>query len=211
MAPNQAFELGFNTSYTQGWGKLGGRLDVEDVAGAGINLGLGLSYRFSPQLSVGLTAAYQAFSEGDRSASSGSQGMTVGLEASYHFMPFQEMDPVISLGTGYRLLWVDADDPIGGSHHKHHGGNDNGHEVLVHGFQIAKLSAGLDFRVSKEFAIGPMIGADLNYFVWANPAGDRGNVELENTGLSTFIYAGLQGRFDIGSKDVAETPRMSSY
>lgn len=190
-APQNALEIGVNTAYTQGFGDIARGSRIGSTADAGLGLGLNLEYRATPHFSIGAAGQYQAFTPDDRLRDDTNiMGATAGLQATVHFLPFQRVDPMISLGTGYRLLW---ERPPGA-----------GNDVLTHGFQLAKLNAGLDIRVSDSVAVGPMIGADLNMFVWRNPEGAAGNDQIDDLGVSTFVYAGVQGRFDVGGQRVAQ-------
>jgi hypothetical protein len=63
---------------------------------------------------------------------------------------------------------------------------------------LAKLEIGADLRTDQDIAIGPTIGVDLSEYVWRNPAGDVGDQEIADKRVVPFVYAGLQGRFDLG-------------
>lgn len=196
-APRNAFEIGVNTGYTQGFGNISNGTSVGNVAGAGLGVGLDLGYRATPQFSIGLAGQYQEFNP-DNELKSGTnvRGLTGTLQATVHFSPFERVDPFLTLGTGYRMLWEVPP-----------GSNNN---TLTHGFQLAKANVGLDFRVNDSIALGPMIGADLNMFVWTNPEGPRGNQQIDDVGLNTYIYAGLAGRFDIGGQREARIREIGS-
>jgi outer membrane protein OmpA-like peptidoglycan-associated protein len=164
--------------------------------GTGIGLGVELGYRLSPHWSVGAGGQYHESNADDRLGSGARvRGGTAGLLGTYHFTPYERIDPYLTLGTGYRFLWQL---PPGGQNNE-----------LTHGIEIAKAQLGADLRVSKNVAIGPMVGADVNVFMWNNPEGNRGNVALGERRLSTFGYAGLQGRFDIGGAREGATERVS--
>ncbi|HSN97780.1 MAG TPA: hypothetical protein VLS89_05760 [Candidatus Nanopelagicales bacterium] len=196
-APANALEIGVNTGYTQGFGDIAQGQNIGNTADAGLGAGLTLAYRASPYFSIGANAQYQAFNADQTLADDTSiMGMTVGPQATFHFAPYQRVDPHISLGTGYRMLWQSPEGP-----------NNN---VLIHGFQLAKLNAGLDIRVNDSVALGPMIGADVNMFVWRNPEGARGNQRIDDLGVNTFVYAGLQGRFDVGGQRVTRVTAVGS-
>jgi hypothetical protein len=77
--------------------------------------------------------------------------------------------------------------------------------VLHHGLQLARAQVGLDVRVSRDVAIGPMIGGDIDLFIWRNPEGAAGNAAIPDKELSTFVFAGVQGRFDVGGTRVERT------
>lgn len=191
QAPKEAFEIDVNTGYTRGFGAIhagpGGA--VSDVAGGGLGLGLGLGYRVLPELSLGVTGQFQGLSASrEQPLGTMVRGASAGVEAKLHFQPFQRIDPWLGLGAGYRLLWTA---PRG-----------VGNNTLDHGLQLARAQVGLDIRVSRDVAIGPMIGGDVDLFLFRNPEGPIGNTVIPNKELSTFVFAGLQGRFDVGGKRV---------
>lgn len=195
-APQNALEIGVSTAYTQGFGDLAQGNRIGRTADAGLGLGLNLEYRATPHFSIGASGQYQMFNPDNRLGDNTRvMGTTAGLQATFHFLPYQRVDPHLTLGTGYRLLWTQ---PPG-----------RGNDVLTHGFQLAKVNAGLDIRVSDSVAVGPMIGADLNMFVWRNPEGAAGNEQIDDLGVSTFIYGGVQGRFDVGGQRVAQVRAVS--
>ena len=98
-----------------------------------------------------------------------------------HASPYARVDPWIRLGTGYRLLW---------DVHPIEAANTT---PLYHGFDALTGKLGVDLRVARDVAIAPVIGADLQTFVWQN------STALQTAQLATFVYGGLQGRFDAGA------------
>ncbi len=178
-APKNAFELSVSTGYTQGSGMLQGGVGMPSVATPGFAVGLGAGYRIDPRWAVGVSGQYDELTA---ERANGARGFTTGVSATYHFSPYVRTDPWIQAGTGYRLLWETHNAPIP--------------TLLTHGFQLAKVSAGVDIRLSNEVAIAPTIGADLNVFVWQ----DAGNtVAIADPRASMFFFAGVQGRFDVGA------------
>jgi hypothetical protein len=190
-APRNALEIGVNTGYTQGFGDIASGESVGRTADAGLGVGLNLAYRASPGFSIGAVGQFQEFNPDDRlGTNTNVRGVAAGLDATFHFAPYERVDPFLSLGSGYRLLWSMPGGPA--------------NDVLTHGFQLARLNLGLDVRVSKDIAIGPMAGADLNMFVWRNAEGPAGNAEIGDRRVNTFVYGGLQGRFDVGGTREAQ-------
>lgn len=51
---------------------------------------------------------------------------------------------------------------------------------------------GLDVRVDRQLALAPMLGADVGMFFWNREGA------LTDPRVNTFIYAGIQGRIDLG-------------
>lgn len=186
-APRNALEIGVNTGYTQGFGNVASGESVGSTADAGLGVGLNLAYRASPGFSIGAVGQYQEFTPDDALGSDANvRGLAAGVDATFHFAPYERVDPFLSLGSGYRLLWTAPSGP------------DN--NVLTHGFELARVNLGLDVRISQDIAVGPMIGADLNMFVWRNPEGSPGDEQIDDRRLHTFIYGGVQGRFDVGGR-----------
>jgi hypothetical protein len=175
--PTDAFELKLSAGYTQGLGRLAPNVSVGDISGAGIGLGLDIDYRIVARLSAGVAVQYQEFTTGQNEAA---RGMTLDLGATYHFTPERGGDPWIRLGAGYRLLW-DVE---------HHG--TSGPTNLFHGIDLSVLRVGYDVRASRDLSLAPMIGADLQAFLWENAT------PLRAVAFATFLYAGLQVRFESG-------------
>jgi hypothetical protein len=183
-APKQAFELAVGGTYTQGLSSPAGGMGTTDLTKAGAAVELQAGYRLMPELSLSLSGEYNEFNQGDRlSSSAGTRGMVAGANATYHLLPYDRIDPWVRAGVGYRMLWVvgDATTP----------------DTLWHGFQFVKLNVGVDLRTTEDLALGPMVGVDVNEFVWKNPTGSVGDQEISDKRVVPFVYAGLQGRFDL--------------
>jgi hypothetical protein len=190
-APTQAFELKLGTGYTQGFGMIAPNVGIPSVAGAGIGANVDLDYRMTPHTSFGVAGQYQQFTAENNAASRGAMG-NIGF--TFHGAPMQRADPWLRLAAGYRLLW--SVNPVNG-----------GPTVLVHGFELAALNLGYDVRLSEGVAIAPMIGADLNLFVWERADGITRALSTAQVG--TFVFAGLQGRFDAGSSTASSATASS--
>lgn len=192
-APAHALEMTLGTGYTQGFGQIqkGSANNINDVANAGIGVDLGVGYRISPNVGVGVDAQYQEFSVAQSGpGTTAARGMTAGVDMTYHFAPYSRYAPWVRVGTGYRMLWSVS----------------NGPTQMYHGFDFLRLATGFDLRLTSDVAMGPMIGADLNAFLWRSGAGS-GNSALSDPRVNTFVYAGVQGRFDIGGTRTS-SPKM---
>jgi hypothetical protein len=173
------------TGYTQGFGMITPNVGIPSVAGAGIGVNGDIAYRINPHASIGVAGQYQEFTSENNSASRGFAG---NLGITYHGTPLLRGDPWVRFGAGYRMLWsVNPVGPLGVS----------GPTVLVHGFELAALNIGYDVRLSEGVAIAPMIGADLTMFLWQDTSA-FGNHALSSAELGTFVFAGIQGRFNAG-------------
>lgn len=193
-APKEAFELNVDTGYSRGFGGVdaGPRGAMSSVARGGIGVGFGLGYRATPELSVAGTLQYQELSPAtEQPQGTRVRGAGVGVEGRLHLRPYDRVDPWLGLGGGYRLLWIAPEGPS--------------NNVLTHGLELARAKVGLDIRVSRDVALGPVIGGDVNLFIWRNPEGPIGNTVIPDKKMSTFVFAGVQGRFDLGGKRVERT------
>jgi peptidoglycan-associated lipoprotein len=183
-APSRVLELKAGTGYTQGFGDLAPGRSLPDVAGPGVG--------FNPRWSFGLEGQYQSLSNEQNSEV---RGVATTIGGTYHFEPVLRGDPWLRLGTGFRWVW--EYDPTGAP----------GTNVVRYGLEAVSLKLGYDLRLSENAAIGPVIGGDFDPFL-----GEAGSTE-SNHALSTaevgvFVYAGIQGRFDLGGEreEVAALP-----
>jgi len=188
VAPVQnALELGVATGYTQGFGKLGGGMNnLEDVASAGGALEIDAAYRIIPNLSVGLYGTFSQSANGDRIPNSTDVfGASAGVQAAWHFRPATSIDPFVNLGTGWRGLWLNP---------------SSGKTTSLQGFELARLQLGVDYRVSEDVAIAPVIGGSLNMFVSEDSPMTQDYTEIQTKKVNFTGFAGLAGRFDLGGK-----------
>jgi outer membrane protein W len=182
-APSNAFEIQVNTGYAQGFGPAvpaRGTTPGVVLDRAGMGAGLGLAYRATPNSSVGLAGSYTMQ---DTARGAQLRGATASVDATYHASPYQRLDPYLSIGTGYRMAW---DSP-----------NANVAASLTHGFELARAAVGVDVRINKDIAIAPMIGGDVNMFLWRNAPG-QSTQRIQNPKINAFLFAGVSGRFDLG-------------
>jgi hypothetical protein len=67
----------------------------------------------------------------------------------------------------------------------------------MHGWEIARLQVGVDYRLNRSIAVSPVLGADLTtFFTQATPASSS-FTNISSPSVDAFVFAGLQGRFDI--------------
>jgi len=182
-AADNAFEITLGAGYAQGFGDIGaGQRNLTDQSSAGGELQLGLGYRINPNWMVGAYGSGSIHATGDLTSGAHIYTATAGVQANYHFLPSNEWDPWIGLGTGWRALWI--------NHAA--GGTDS-----RHGLDIARLTAGVDYRVSSQFAVSPYVGVGLSTFLTQELAGEQGFSNVHSPDANVWISAGIQGRFDI--------------
>ncbi|KYF67373.1 hypothetical protein BE11_12630 [Sorangium cellulosum] len=197
-APANALEVGLNLGYAQGFGDIGSERRLRDVSGPGASVGVKLVYRAVPGVGLGLTSSYEQYmAPGAERRGSDVRGMTLGGEASFHLAPFERVDPVISLGSGYRALWTGAAAPGARG------------DTVTHGIELGRLQAVIDVRMSESVALGPSVGGGLNLFLWENTGGSMRGREVPGRRLNSFVFAGLEGRFDLGGQRVREVVQVA--
>ena len=182
VAPTNALEIVVGTGYTQGFGALQPGVGMGNVAGPGLGVDLGVGYRIDPHWAVGLVGQYQEF-DAQRAASA--RGLTPGIAASYHIRPYTRLDPWVQLGVGYRFFWENQE--------------ATGTNLLTHGLELAKLTIGADFRVDKDVALAPFIGADVGLPL-AQSTNNGSSVSITSPEANVYLFAGLQARFDITTR-----------
>ena len=197
-APSDALELKVGTGYTQGFGNAAPGRGMTDVAGAGVGFSADIDYRINPRWSVGVMSQYQQFTS---ELNSSSYGLAFNLGATYHFAPILRGDPWLRLATGYRFLWENNVQAL-----TNNGANliTSNVTVLRHGLEIANLQLGYDIRISEATAIAPVVGADVSLFLWEDPSVGS-NMALSPAQAAASIYAGVQGRFDVGGSTASST------
>jgi len=182
-APTNAFELQLSTGYTQGFGHIVPDTAINNVAGAGWGFTGDVAYRFNPYASLDLEGQYQVFVAENANSS---QGVDVNVGATFHGMPNRRADPWLRVATGWRWIWQGSTTaPIGANVPPFTSASYTGWDVV-------NLRIGLDIRTSDNISWAPVVGADLQSFFW------EGTATLPRGQFGTFVYAGVQGRFDIG-------------
>jgi len=197
LAPaTHAVELTVGTGYAQAFGRIGANQpSFSDVSSAGGAVNVSVGYRLIPQLTIGGYGEGSMFSRGDGSDSSTNlYSAAAGAKADWHFLPGgHELDPWVSLGTGWRGYWASADAGT----------------TALHGWTIAKRQVGIDYRLAQAVAISPVIGADLTTFFTQSTPTSNGFRNIESPDANLFLFAGVQGRFDIptGPRDAQVASR----
>jgi hypothetical protein len=191
-AAKDAIELTIGTGYAQGFGDVASnhaRLGDLSTAGGAVQLGVG--YRILPRLTLGVYGTGAMFGRGDQVGSSANlYSATAGVQADWHFVPKgSEWDPWVSLGTGWRGYWINQDQGT----------------TSLHGWEIAKLQVGVDYRISPAVAISPVIGADVSTFFTESTPQAGGFSNLQSPTANTFVFGGVMGRFDIPTRSEGST------
>jgi hypothetical protein len=177
--PARAFELTVATGYAQGFGTLEPGVGVPRVAKGGIGIDASAGFRIDPHYAVSLGGQYQ---ELDAQRDDSVRAFALDLALQCHVSPSTRVDPWLEIGSGYRVLWLE---PFSGA------------TTVLEGPQLLRARVGLDLRVSPSVALAPVIGADATMFVFRD---ERSLDAIARPTVSTFVFAGLQGRVDIGGQ-----------
>ena len=180
----KALELTIAMGYTQGFGKVASSqpsLTELGTAGGGVQGGIG--YRILPQLTLGTYGSFGTFGRADQADPTGHlYTSAAGIQADWHFLPAgHPLDPWVSLGSGWRGYWMTGDKGT----------------TAMHGMDLAKLQVGVDYRVDKQISISPVVGVDLSTFFTQSTPETHAYQNISNPNVNTFLFAGVQGRFDI--------------
>jgi outer membrane protein W len=192
-AANNALEITLGAGYAQGFGDIGaGQRSLTDQTSAGGEITLGVGYRVNPNVMIGLYGSGAKY--GTRALTSGADiwTATAGAQANYHFQPDDQWDPWIGLGSGWRGQWISS----------------TGTETR-HGWDIARLTAGVDYRVSSEFAVSPYIGAGVTTFLSQERVGEQSFSNINSPNANIWLFGGIQGRFDLFGSG-SPSPRLAS-
>jgi hypothetical protein len=193
LAPKNALELTLGNGFSQGFGSPDARTrTLGELTRGGMSTQLGIALRVSPFWAFG------TYGEGARYfAAAGMPDGTVGygaafgVQATWFAAPYSQINPWIGLGTGWRGYWVDL---------------PKGHESL-HGYDLVRLRLGADYRLGPSTSFGPMLGATLTLFGTHRDAETNDVRSTKDPELTAFLFAGFQGRFEIGGQRVRETGR----
>lgn len=190
-APAEALEVTLGTGYTQPFGLLRSGVGMPSVAGAGIAIDLGLGYRIGPRWGLSIGGQYQELTPAEQLDAT--RGFATTIAVQYHLAPHLRADPWVELGVGYRGFWTLPQGAFP--------------SAFNHGPQAVRARVGLDVRVSDDIALSPVVGADLTAFLWEDTGDNRA---VPDPAVSTFVFAGVQARFDTGATHIGKTTTTSA-
>jgi hypothetical protein len=202
VAPDRAFELNVAAGYNQAWGDLTdsastvgqtfGR-EIQDVAGAGLALELDLGFRSTPRFGAGLYGTLAFFSNQTDIGGTQVRSLSAGVQGTWFTLPFRAFSPWLTLGSGYRGFWIIPD--VGGNTRRE-------------GWEAVRLQLGTDFRLTKEAAISPYVGGDLNV-MFSESLPDGSSRSLSGPPVFFTFTAGILARFDAGGTFAASNGRLA--
>jgi hypothetical protein len=184
-AISNALEIAIGGGYMRSAGDIGrGTAAVDELTEDGGGAELSIGYRMTPNLALAVYGTLSGYDVGTKAQPSTDLaiGATLGVKADWHFRPHMTIDPWVSIGAGWRGLWL---------------GNDNETERALHGIELTRVQVGVDYRISPTFALAPYMGASAAMFIAEDTMATNGYEEISNNELNWSFTAGLLGRFDI--------------
>ena len=186
-AAKHAFEVSVGAGYAQGAGDTGGDMAaLDELTGPGGAIEVGLGYRVIPNLTLGAYGTLSTFDNGDAlDNDTNAIGASAGVQAAWHFRPDRSVDPWIRLGTGWKGLWLDP---------------ERGKTTSLQGLELAQFQVGVDYRITPEIAISPVVGGSLGMFVSQDTPMTDDYTEIADKQVNFTGFAGIAGTFDFGAK-----------
>jgi hypothetical protein len=116
-------------------------------------------------------------------------GVRFGIQAQYHFIPDGKWNPWVGYGIGLELLTASGSK------------NDDKLHAGLFGVEYAHFMAGVDYRVSEVFGIGPFADFALGQYgstsleATRNGVTKKSNGDLANPSLHEWLTIGLKVTF----------------
>lgn len=179
-----SLELAVGGGYTQGAGGAGVIGSIQDVAGPGGTIELQLGYRMTSRLVAGAYGNVARFRHGD-AIGDGSRawGASAGVQAAWHSSDSRAVDPWVSVGAGWRGLWIER---------------PGMQRTSMQGIELLRIQLGIDYRVTPHLAVAPVIAASLSTFLVENAVMADDFTPILDKRLNLYGFAGCIGRFDLG-------------
>ena len=179
-----AVELGFGASYLHANGALTGASStaVDTLGHEGVGLDLSAGLRLTPRWTVGAYGALGRFAADGGTGGASSWATALGVQGQFHFAPSDRIDPWAGLGAGWTASFVSQS-----------AGTD-----VRHGFDLARLQLGVDWRVNSRLAVTPVVGATMSTLLTESLASGGGFHSVAETRVRAVVFGGVQGRFDLG-------------
>jgi hypothetical protein len=187
VAPASGIEVAIGTGYAQGTGKISKEMaNVQDLSGPGGAAQLDVGYRLLPPLTLGAYGTFGMYNDGSTLPNTTEvYGATAGVAAAWHFRPARSVDPWVRLGTGWKGMWLN---PQGAK------------ATSLQGFEFARLQLGVDYRITPQVAVAPVVGGSMGMFISQSSQMTSNYEQLTDRKLNFTGFAGLAGTFDIPTR-----------
>jgi hypothetical protein len=185
------FALDLKMAYAIPTGNAQTGLALSDSISGAIPFEVAGRYRFTPNLSAGVYfqwgPAFVKSSACLAGASCSASDMRLGLEVMYGFNP-TGMNPWVSLGTGWE--WAFSSISAGGA----------SINASTSGWEYFNVQAGIDFPLSKLFALGPYVGyfggSFTNQSITVDGQTASSTIDSANRAFHGWFQIGAKGTFN---------------
>jgi len=110
-------------------------------------------------------------------------GIRAGLQGHFQLMPHGSTNPWIGYGIGYESLTISVSD-----------GDDNGSFTNA-GPEYARVMAGLDFRLSRTFGLGPFVDVSIGKYTRYKddpPGGESEDGDIPKPAMHEWVTVGAR-------------------
>jgi hypothetical protein len=179
--PRRGFQLGVRTGVALPAGKLSEGVAMNALSAAQIPLFLDIGAKVSRYVFLGGYASFALGGASDRwnrnacrNDDCSARSMHLGAQIQIHFGSFERTNPWIGYGLGYEWLWT-AGFP----------------ETTYRGWEYGRFMAGVDFRLSHDFGLGPFVDATVAQYSSLSNANVE-SADISNTALHSWVTVGLR-------------------
>jgi hypothetical protein len=197
----RGLSAGVRLGYAFPLGNTSSNVNFVDTVGGANPFWFDLGWRFNRQLYVGAFYQYSfiyvpqhscGYSIGGSPLSCNGSDNQFGIDAAFHILPQNLVDPWVALGVGYEFTGVT---------HENLAGSES--TDLFEGWVI-HVQAGADLRFLKRVPFGPYIGLGVGQFNWDTrkdqngyaPPGLAGHPQLD-TAAHEWLTLGVRGQFNL--------------
>ncbi len=157
---HKGFQMALSFGYSIPFGEVDASLSQSKFISSDLPLMLEMGYKATPHIYFGGYVGY-GFADGGRmvdelclssSVTCSSSTLRIGFNVQYHIFPAEKVNPYIGFGMGYESASFTASGPGGTA------------EVIARGFEIARFTAGADFRTNSVVGFGPYVNLGLGTY-----------------------------------------------
>jgi hypothetical protein len=187
-------DLGVRVGYALPLGSIDEGDKTSDTFSGAIPLVLEAGYRLNANFTIGALFQYGIAQVKDTDPC-GTTGVScsgsivrLGIEALYNFNLDGPVTPWVGLGTGYEWMSVSAE-----------GGGQN-LTAGAHGFELATIHAGGDYRLSRQLALGLFASLSIAQYSTISVEGTgvpSQSMDITNKAIHEWLQIGVRGKFGI--------------
>lgn len=185
--------LGLRLGYGPALGESAKDRDMSDGVKSQIPIQLDATYKLTPNFSLGGYTSYGFGQTGEEfdaicdQADCSARVIRLGVQGIYSFDQIGQLKPFAGVGAGYE--WGSLTAEAGGQEAT----------FSFSGFELLNVTAGADYVVGPQFAIGPYIG--LSVARYSDTSVDYGTEEIsgeiDQKAMHEWLQFGIRGRFDL--------------